>query len=269
LLGALGGDCVVVPDWQGKGLNRLRIEVRDSHPTERATVRFGWANGMTRGAMRKGVIDGHAAGPVPCRGLPLHVAAPLIQRGWPPALATATQRVTLPAVGAWASFALRNRFRGTVEPVRHFDARADRVTERCATWDGYWCPHDAPFLNWRYLDHPTRRYVAVAALVDDEVLGYCVVRLDGQSAWLMELVASPASPEARALVLHAVQVARDAGGAVLMACAPPRWRHWRLLRSAGFVKMPVNIFFFTSSTHAPDMQPLDRWQFVPGDMDSL
>ena len=68
------------------------------------------------------------------------------------------------------------------EVVRRFDSSVDPVTERWMESTGYWCPHDAEFLNWRYLDHPVNDYTAIAAISEaGDPVGYTVVRSDGPS----------------------------------------------------------------------------------------
>ncbi|MBI1814817.1 MAG: hypothetical protein HYR72_07555 [Deltaproteobacteria bacterium] len=265
----LNADNVVAREWQGQGLNRVRSFVRDEHPMEQ-TIRFGWPNPQSQGAARKGEIDVHRSEPIPYYALPLHAAVPLIERGWPRALAAVAERTALTVLGAWVSIRLQNSFRGSVEPVRRFDEAYDAVTERCSTWDGYWFPHNADFLNWRYIDHPTRQYLPFAAVSGGAVTGYCVVQIDGHRAWLMDFAAPPLStPVARALLLRAVTVARDAGCAWLTVCAPPRWPHWKMVKSAGFMKIPTPMYLFTSPYEDPDLHRLDRWQFLSGDRDGL
>lgn len=157
-----------------------------------------------------------------------------------------------------------------MEPVRRFDAAFDLLTERSTLWDEYWFPHNADFLNWRYLDHPTRQYLPFAAVVGAEPVGYCVVQIAGERAWLMDFVAAPQPfAVAHALLLRAVTVAREAGCGFLTACAPPRWRHCGLVRSAGFVKIPGSVFMYAWGRDEPGVQRLENWQFLAGDMDGV
>jgi len=270
LAATVHSDYVIAPGWQGQGLNDLRHQVRESHPLEWTSAVIGWPNLKSRGSLRKGGLGDRVVGLVPCRALPLHAARELTRRGWPWLLATAAERTAHTIVAAWTTILLARPFGGTVEPVRRFEARYDLVTERCMMWDGYWCPHNADFLNWRYFDHPTHNYLACAAVIRDAVAGYCVVRIDGERAWLMDFAApqQPASV-ARALLLRAITAAREAGCGWLAICAPPRWRHWPLVRSAGFVKIPLDISLYTLARDEPDVQQLENWQFLAGDIDGL
>ena len=58
----------------------------------------------------------------------------------------------------------------------------------------------------------------------------------------MEFV-TPVSPRrlASALLLHLIETARAAGCTHLTFSAPPRWRHWKLLRAAGFLPVRSEI----------------------------
>ncbi len=206
---------------------------------------------------------------MPRRVLPLRAGLALARRGWP--------RVAAVAAGLAAAAALRARQallrptlrRVAVDPVRRFDAAFDEATERCMSWPGYWCPHGSDFLNWRYLDHPAHRHVALALSAGGRLEGYCVVRIGAERAWLMEL-AAPLEPRhaPAALLLQATRVAREAGCAALEFSAPPRWRHWPLLRSAGFLDRPSDLFLFARGP-SPDARDLNQWQCVPGDIDAL
>ena len=264
------GDAVVVPEWRGQVISRVRTEVRDSHPMEQATIRFGWPNAGSRKALRKRGLEDRLLEPVPSYVLPMHAADALTRHGWPRVLASAAARMADTVVAAWTAILLHRPFDGTVEPVRRFDATYDRATMGCVMWEGYWCPHTADFLNWRYLDHLTRQYLAFAAVIAEAVAGYCVVRTDGERAWLMDFAAPPQPASvACALLLRAITAARDAGCGPLVVCAPPRWRHWPLVRSAGFVKVSLDISLYAWARDEPGVQRLENWQFLAGDMDGV
>ena len=49
-------------------------------------------------------------------------------------------------------------------------------------YDGYWCPHDSEFLNWRYRANPERSYVVRSVWRDEVATGFSVLRLDGARA---------------------------------------------------------------------------------------
>ncbi len=157
-----------------------------------------------------------------------------------------------------------------IEEVRRFDSAFDDVTHRSMAWPGFWCPHDAEFLNWRYLAHPTNQYVAFAAIERGELAGYAVMRLAPTAAWLMDFVAPVApSPAAYALLRHALSLARAAGCERVDVVASPTWRHRPLLRRAGCIRRPSTISWFATGEFEPEVARLDDWQFVSGDSDTF
>jgi hypothetical protein len=146
----------------------------------------------------------------------------------------------------------------------------DTVTVRAAAWPAFWCPHRAEFLNWRYIAHPVHSYVAWAVLVGDDPAGYTVVRTDGRTAVLMELVVAPHVPACTRLLLWtAIGVARSAGCTALAVHAPPRWPHWRTLRQAGFWDRPPTIMLQVEAFNDPGAQRVEAWQLSCGDVEAL
>jgi len=102
-----------------------------------------------------------------------------------------------------------------------------------------------------------------------KLAGYAVLRIDGPASWLMEFV-TPVSPRrlAGALLVHLIETARAAGCTHLKFSAPPRWRHWGLLRAVGFLPVPSEIYLW-SAGEEPGLRQLTMWQWVPGDMDDV
>jgi hypothetical protein len=155
-----------------------------------------------------------------------------------------------------------------VEVVRRFDSGFDEVTRRCMAWKGFWSPHDAEFLNWRYLDCPVGMHRALAIRAGDEVAGYCVVRTDwGEGKGLLLEFAAPERGEVPRLLLRtALKAAREAGCRQLGFFATPGWRHWPAFREAGLVPRRPRLQLFGSP--ALGARTLEHWQLVPGDSDS-
>jgi GNAT superfamily N-acetyltransferase len=266
--GVLAGDWVVAPDWQRQGIAALRGKVRALHPWQDTITALSWPNEKSLAQGRKYDRSVELLGPVPRGVLPLKSAALLRARQWPAPLRSVLGTAGDIALQAWRTLILRTRGGEDIKEVRRFDATFDAVTQRCMAWHGFWPPHDAEFLNWRYLDHPTAQYAAFALVTSAGPAGYCVVRTEAEAAWLMEF-AAPAAPRhlANALLLSAIAVARDAGCTCLKFSAPPGWRHWRLFRTAGFLPILSEVFFWPAGP--PEVMQLNQWQWVPGDMDAL
>lgn len=266
--GALGGDLAVLPEWQRQGVTGARRLVTEADPYSRTLVRLSWPNDRSRSARMKyglsGLID-----PMTHAVLVLNVR-PSLQRRGPRWLAAASRAVAETLLAAPSRLALRGHSAVVVDDVGRFDSAFDGLGSRSLGDVSFWCPHDAAFLNWRYLDHPIRRYVAFAAAGNTGPEGYGVLRLDGERAVLMELVA-PASPPriVRALLARALAIAREAGCARLECIAPPRWPHWRLLRNAGFMRRRSDIRPWVLGPREPGIDRIENWQLSGGDIDEL
>jgi hypothetical protein len=136
------------------------------------------------------------------------------------------------------------------------------------TIPNYWCPHEADFLNWRYHQHPVHSYVALAALVNDEVRGYSIVRIENKRARLMEFVVPPnQQPVVGALLRGTISLARDAGCPSLAFYATPSWRFWRLFRRVGFLNRKSEYYVTARCPDRVDVSREENWQILPGDRD--
>ncbi len=250
--GYLTADYAVSPEWQGRSMTELRRKVRFSHPWTAQEIQLAWPNVKSVGRARKHGRSGSLLGPIPQSQL---------------GLATGATRTRPAHTRGWRAFSGRAPEPG-VEEIRRFDSAFDGLTRRCMAWDGFWLPHDSEFLNWRYLEHPTREYVAFAVADSADLAAYAVVNLCQKSANLMEFVA-PLQPAhiPRALLQRAVEVAREAGCRRLGFFSGSAWPHWPLFRSAGFTQASGEMYFLADGPQRPEVRCLEHWRFVPGDHD--
>jgi GNAT superfamily N-acetyltransferase len=245
-LGYLVGDSVVAPDWQRQGIAKVRHEVQNRHPVHATRMGLGWPNEKTQARLRK-------------RDRAHELLGPLLEGVF---------RVSGGPRRAWRRLLDATGNRGLcVEEVTRFDSRFDAPTQHTMAWRGFWCPHDAEFLNWRYFAHPTRSYRALAALDGDDPVGYCVLRSEGRTALLMEFAAPEAGTTPRLLLERALEAAREAGCRQLAFYAPPGWRHWPSFRSAGFAERRSDRTLTVRGTGDPDTYRIEDWQILPGDCD--
>ena len=266
LRGVLGGDAATVPDWQRKGLSEIRRKVVRSHPWHETTVGIGEPNEGSRIVTTKSgeatSILGQLRG-----GVAVLRAGPLLAHTRLPAgLARPVGALANPVFSAWQRLGARARSDVRFEPIDRFHADFDELTLRTMSFPLYWCPHDADFLNWRYLEHPIESYTAFAMVEAERPVGYSVIRFAGREATLSEFAV--AADRAEALLAHVLWTARQAGCASVNFFGPPSWRHWPAFRRAGFLPYKSDHHF-----HATDWQDeatstsLDAWQVTPGDRD--
>lgn len=267
--GTLGGDWVIAPGWQRQGIGSLRADVRRTHPWQQRITSLSWPNEKSRARSVKVGRGDNVLGSIPRHVLLLRPGRLLATRGWAAPFCNLLGSVSHAALALWRRALIGARPAVAVEEVRRFTADFDGVTLRCMAWSGFWSPHDAEFLNWRYLDHPLGQYTAFAVRDGNDLGGYAVLRIVADEAWLMELAAAAAPRlHAGALLLHAIDVARDAGCTHVLFSAPPRWRHWPLLHAAGFLPTRSGILIWAGGPD-PTVLQIDNWQCVPGDMDAV
>jgi hypothetical protein len=272
LMGSVGGDAATVPQWQRKGLNRIRRPVRNSHPWYPKMCGIAGPNANSRAVGRRLGRAKHVLGRLRGGIAPLR-AAPVLERfGIPAALAPGFGATSDAFFSAWPGRRDADRLRKGrhIEGIRRFAASDfDEVTLRHMSWPEFWCPHNADFLNWRYLDHPGESYIAFALLENERPEGYAVLRIDGEGASLAEFaVATEPRNGASALLGHAISVAIEAGCSYLNFFATPAWRHWHTLRRTGFLPYrSQNYFEAACPRFEPEILQMERWQILPGDRD--
>jgi len=271
LTGSVGGDAATRPAWQRKGLNHIRRPVRNSHPWYDHLCGISGPNANSRAVAKTLGRSDHVLGRLR-GGISLLRASPVLQKvGLPEALASRLGAASDAFFSAWRGRAGTGRptSAGRVEEVRRFSVDFDEVTLRHMSWPKFWSPHNADFLNWRYLDHPGESYVGLVLLEDDRPEAYAVMRLDGQGAHLAELVADTASNEhATTLLDRATKIALEAGCSYLNFFATPSFRHWGTLRRAGFIPYRSQNFFEVACPRfEPEILKMKNWQAGPGDRD--
>lgn len=267
--GCQDGDWVVARGWQRHGTGDLCAEALRSHAWQANVIRLAWPNEKSRGVAMKHGHGTEIIGPVPKAVLILRGKDFLKEIEWPALLGALGGKAADVALMGWSRIRLHRRAKLKVEEVRHFDAGFDDVTQRCMSWDGYWSPHDAAFMNWRYLHHPSSQHCAFAMSDERGVIGYYILKIEQQRCWLMEFVTPLVPSDLRStMLLHLIGTARAQGCHSIQFSAPPGWRHWRFLRSAGFIPVPSGIFQWPwPNEEEPERGDLNMWQWVPGDMD--
>ena len=270
LHGEFGGDLVTLPEWQRRGLYRLCIEVRDSHEWMSDTVVLGAPNAKSRGAARKAGLGHTIIGPFPFVALPLNPADYLRDHSWPAAAALPVGAALGGVLSAWQRLALPSDPDVRIESMDRFEGDTAALGRESQATAAYWCPHSAEFLNWRYLANPSSSYIALAALVQERLRGYSVVRTEGSRATMMEFVAPPSADGVAAELLRSsIGAARDAGCNRMDFYATPGWCHWPLFRRAGFTGRRSHAYRTARCPGRPDVSAVENWQLMPGDSDVL
>ncbi len=266
--GSLAGDAATVQEWQRKGLAAERRRVRRTHPMSRTFATIAGPNEGSRTVATKAGEGSSLIGDL-VGGVAVLGGADLAERaGLPAVLARPTGAVAGALFAGWRRVALGSRPGRRFEVVDRCSSDFDAVTLATMRFDYWWTPHNATFLNWRYVDHPAETYQPLA-LVDparDEPVAYAVVRLAGTQSTLAEFAATP--EDAPGLLAQAVRFAREAGAESLNFFSTPIWRHWPLFRRAGFLPYRTGNFFEANDWADKDFsEDITKWQVTPGDRD--
>jgi len=168
---------------------------------------------------------------------------------------------------------------GPYELVRlaRFDERVDRLFEACAPASGFVGVRSAAWLNWRYVDTPSRRQECLGLFAPDGTLrGYLVAEFQAGNAFLVDHLA--ADEAARATLLLAFTLAARARGmeeasALLFDHDPASAALLRIGWERPSRDRPFrDIFPFivrACRTDAPaDVFRVDRWHLSDGDRDA-
>lgn len=249
-------DAAVLPEFQRLGITAMRIECQERHPQYSGEIRLAWPNDRTQGSKRK-------------QGRGNEILGPLREGCFPLSPRTRWLRGPLARFGGAGRRPAANT--GTdlrVEEVRRFGSDFDRVTHDCMAWPGFWSPHAAEFLNWRYFDQPVDRHQGWAVYEGPERVAYCVVRTRNDEALLMEFAAPERMEVVRLLLEAAKEAAARRGCRRLSFYSTPSWPHWKTFEECGFRDEPAHRCMVVIAPGTPEAWVLDRWRVVPGDQDA-
>jgi hypothetical protein len=269
--GAILADNATLRRYQRQGIGELRRQAREADPWRQRSLVISWPNEKSRARSAKLGRAHRDWGPLPRWLLPLRTSSHLqLRYGLPKPLAGAVGAAADLSLSLGRTFSRQGRS-VHVEELSAFDESFDAITWAGMTAPEFWSPHDADFLNWRYMAHPAQEYVCLAASEGDASCGYTVVRLAPGRAVLMELVFPPdAQHVAHALIRRAAAIAREAGCPHLDWESTPSWPHEAVLLRAGFRSAPSNLYVnaYRHRKHRFKSR-LDQWRLVPGDQDAL
>ena len=262
------GDFAILPQAQRQGLYRSSTKFRDSHPQQDRTIVLGAPNTRTLGALAKAGRQFALLGPFPFAVLPLDFGGLLQGRLWSQGAAKLVGPAATGILDLWHRVLLRSDKKIRIEELQRFDSSFDSLTHRVMRAPNYWCPHEADFLNWRYFQNPVNSYVVHAASIDEDAVGYSVVRVEEKRATLMEFAVSPEPRRAAGALLRAsIDAAREAGCTSMAFFATPSWRLWGFLRRSGFLRRPSTVYRTARCPARADVSRIENWQLLPGDTD--
>lgn len=131
-------------------------------------------------------------------------------------------------------------------PVERFDARFDALWAQVAPALPIAAVRDAAYLNWRYVDTPTRKHRAVEVRRGDALAGFCVFEVGAGRGFLVDLLGADAAAE-DAAVAAALAELRAAGCGLALLSTMPCARLAAALRRNGFLAHPRRKPFRTAT----------------------
>lgn len=122
-----------------------------------------------------------------------------------------------------------------LEGLELFDERFDALWAQLQGHVGLGLRKDARYLTWRYHLYPERAYRIFAAVQEQDVLGFLVLRCGRLHSQIVELGTLPERPDVHAALLEeAIAQAREVGSVILSGWMQPRRPEHRLWRQVGF-----------------------------------
>jgi hypothetical protein len=140
-----------------------------------------------------------------------------------------------------------------VEELARFGPEADELYSCCATHWHASAIRDAAFLNWRFVEHPARRFRLLGFRGGSVLRGYAAYHFGPEllfgPALLMDWLVLPGDEEASERLLAAVLACARADGAPALAAAFPEWSPWSLyFQERGFLHGPSEYLEVVRST---------------------
>ncbi len=160
-----------------------------------------------------------------------------------------------------------------VEEISKLDNNFDPFWEKTSSLFPLLGVRDRTFLNWRYLQHPTRRYIFYRMMNHGEMRGYIVLRkvdlLNFNSVAIVDLLAL--DEEALiGLVAKGIEFAQEGGADLLGIMIPKEHPYGGLLRRKGFLpSLKTFSFLIYPHLHKAFLLLPEKWHFNWGDTDVL
>ncbi len=160
-----------------------------------------------------------------------------------------------------------------IRRVHELDESFDLFWEKAISLYPIMGVRDRTYLNWRYLQHPTRDYIIYRALERGEMKGYVVLRkvelLNFNSAVIVDLLALD-SKILHQLITKGVEHSRQERTDLLGFMVPKPHPYYRALRKEGFLPSSKTFQFLVYS-HRKEEVLFDprRWYLTWGDTDVI
>ena len=295
-----GGDMVLHPDLQGRGVDRIASAYRGENPRPRLGLQL---RVLTHPAhlwrARKDPNWRSIGNPVRFFARPLDLSrlveletgqggngssrtARSMRSRWKGRLASSATLRKLD----WRRRQVLNRLQHrssstldghvTIRTLTHFDDRFDAFFEEVAATFDYIRVRDTAYLNWRYTDPRGGAFEVRVAEDDGAVVGYAAI--SAQAGYIADLLVLPSREDVvRALVADATELAQHAGAPMVQTWLTERHPYRSALHDVGLVMgrrgqsplVTANPIEATDEEMEPFHDPNVRIHFMPADTDHV
>ena len=160
-----------------------------------------------------------------------------------------------------------------IDRVDQLDDEFDRFWHRASSFSPIVGVRDRSFLNWRYLQHPTRTYTIFRAMKKGEMRGYVILRkvdlLNFNSAVMVDLLALD-KDALKALVARGIEHSYKEGAALLGFMVPKTHPYYGNLRRWGFLpSLKTFLFMVYPLVEGKGLLNPEAWYVNWGDTDVI
>jgi Acetyltransferase (GNAT) domain len=135
---------------------------------------------------------------------------------------------------------------------------------------GICADRSAEYLNWRFLQHPQRRYHFLTARTDGRLRGYLIYHWAGEDATVVDLLAEE-EQVAKALLVETIAITRSCGVHTLSAPFLSSHAGREILEDCGFQpreSTPVILLTLPWAANRQNDQGANHWYLMHGDRES-
>ncbi len=128
----------------------------------------------------------------------------------------------------------------------------------------------AEYLNWRFLQHPQRRYHFLTARKNGRLCGYLIYHWAGEDATVVDLF-SEEEQVSKALLVETIAITRSYGVNTLSTPFLESHSSREILEDCGFQpreSSPVVVLTLPWDANFPGGQLIDHWYLTHGDRES-
>ena len=167
--------------------------------------------------------------------------------------------------------------------ISTFDEKFDQFWKKVKDKYPFWFKRDASFLTWRYKENPLRKYAALVAMENDEMIGYIILRTGMIKKFslgaIVDLVVEPTARgdlAAQKLVHEAILRFRKEKLSVSVFINRPGTQEEKAIKHQGYRLLPgalspeqveMYIRFFPNAIPIDLMKDINNWYITLGDFD--